>query len=206
MITAMSLRQPLLERRNPMIDGMPPSISKSTLILRGAIGFFAGLLLGIFSLLFLGVLHGHHDLNQPDLELERRYEWLVVGIACTVAMLAMSAGQYRLSRFWMWFFVAFGMICAIPWWPFKDGSLLPLGTPYVNGGFAWSKAALLGIHTSIAVLIAAVIHRLRPETNDTVEAETSIEIAPHTTDTKSATTGGSEFVSPNSNRPDESIL
>jgi hypothetical protein len=80
-----------------------------------------------------------------------------------VAVVAVVAAWLRLSTFWLWFCIAFGVICAIPFWPHKDGSLLPLATPYVNFGFRAADAILLAVHVGVALAVAAAIHWLWPQ-------------------------------------------
>jgi hypothetical protein len=125
---------------------------------RGAIGFIAGLIVAWFVLLFLGVLHGHTDLSLPALEQEYRGRWILFYIACGTAVFAMIGGKIRISKFWKYFIVVFGVIALIPAWPSKSGTLLPLGTPYVNWGFETSDLYLLAVHASIAFAIAFTIH------------------------------------------------
>jgi hypothetical protein len=77
-----------------------------------------------------------------------------------VALLAMLVGGTRISRYWLCFCVTWGVICVVPFWPHKDGSLLPLGTPYVNFGGTRGVGVLLAMHTLSAALIAAALHWL----------------------------------------------
>jgi len=69
-----------------------------------------------------------------------------------------AVGGMRLSKYWLWFFVTFGVICLIPFWPHKSG-ILPLGTVYVNWGF-WAECRIpcLAVHVVISLLLAAIVH------------------------------------------------
>lgn len=133
------------------------------LLQRSAIGFAAGFIVACFVLVFLGELPPHNDLSQPELDQQSRSLWLAFYIACGVAVFVAVAGRLRISKFWLWFFVAFGVICIIPFWPHKDGSLLPLATPYVNFGFHVADAVLLAIHIGIALAVSAAIHWVWPQ-------------------------------------------
>jgi hypothetical protein len=133
------------------------------LLKRAAIGFAAGFLIACFVLVFLGHLPPHGDLSQPELEQQTRSLWLAFYVACAVALLAAAAGRLRLSKFWLWSCVAFGVICLIPFWPSKSGDLLPLATPYVNFGFRPTDvSSLLAIHVGVALAIAAIIQWVWP--------------------------------------------
>lgn len=136
------------------------SLLKSILdsLIRGVVGFVAGIILAWLALMFLGLLHGHNDLNQSELDEERRGQWLALYIACGAAAFAMIGGRHHVSKYWLWFTMAFGVISIIPFWPHKDGSLLPFATPYVNSGFQTANAIILALHVSIALAIAAMIH------------------------------------------------
>jgi hypothetical protein len=133
------------------------------LLKRAAIGFAAGFLIACFVLVFLGHLPPHGDLSQPELEQQTRSLWLALYVACAVALLAAAAGRRRLSKFWLWSCVAFGVVCMIPFWPSKSGKLLPLATPYVNFGFRPTDvSSLLAIHVGVALAIAATIQWVWP--------------------------------------------
>lgn len=129
---------------------------------RGPIGFVAGLVVAEFSLTFLGVLHGHSDLSQVELEQEYWGLRVALYIACGFAVFAMLAGKRRVSIFRLEFSVAFAIICGIPCWPDKSGGLLPFGTPYVNFGFEPADAILLAIHVSLALALATLVHWFWP--------------------------------------------
>ena len=127
---------------------------------RAAIGFVAGFIVALFVLVFTGALlpYAHRDLSLTEIEQQAWSLWLAFYIACGAAVFAMIFGRVHLSRFWLWFVLAFGIICVIPFWPYKDGSLLPYGTPYVNFGFQTGDAIILAIHVSIALAVAAIFH------------------------------------------------
>lgn len=76
---------------------------------------------------------------------------------------ALRIYKVRVSKFWLWFVIAFAVICVIPFWPHKDGSLLPFATPYVNFGLQISDLFLLAIHLSIALAVATMIHWKEPK-------------------------------------------
>ncbi|MHC4404094.1 MAG: hypothetical protein ACYTG0_30940 [Planctomycetota bacterium] len=129
---------------------------------RGAIGFLAGIVVAWLALMFLGQVHGHSDFSQPELERELRGRWLALYIACGAAAFTMFVGKIRVSTYWLWFSVAFGIICVIPFWPHNGRSLLPFGSPYVNSGFHVADAIILAIHVYIALGVASIIHRRWP--------------------------------------------
>ena len=140
------------------------SILKSTtgVLKRGAIGFVAGSVLACFALIFLGMLHPHNDLSQSELEQEYRSRWFLLYIACGTAVFTSIVGKMCVSRFALWFSLAFAAICVIPFWPHKDGSLLlPYGTPYVNG-YRPGNVIILAVHVSMAVAVAAISQWLLP--------------------------------------------
>lgn len=134
-------------------------------LIRGVIGFIAGGIFSSFVLVFSGHLPTGHarDLNTAEIERQSQSLWLLFYIAVASGLVAMMFGRIRLSKFWLWFVVAFGIICVIPFWPHKDGSLLPFATPYVNFGFQSGDALVLMIHVSAAVLLAGIIHWLWPK-------------------------------------------
>lgn len=134
---------------------------------RAAIGFVAGLVVAWFVLLFFGQLRGHNDLSQRELDQEIGAIWLALYIACGIAVVAVAAGRLRLPRFWLWFCLAFGVLCVIPFWPHKDGGLLPLATPYVNADFQSADAVSLTIHIAVALVIAASMNRVWKSVADT---------------------------------------
>ncbi len=127
-----------------------------------AVGFVAGFVVACFVLCFLGKLPLHNDLNQLGLDEQSRSLLLACCFGCGVALLAAFAPRLKCSRFWLWFCVAFGIICLVPFWPGKDGSLLPLATPYLNYGFRAADTVLLAIHMGMALCLAALGHWLWP--------------------------------------------
>lgn len=132
------------------------------------IGFAAGFLIAGFVLAFLGYLKLHPDLNQLERLQERQAELVVLCFACVSGVFAMCFATRRISRYWLWFTVVFGVISAIPFWENKDGSLLPFATPYVNFGYQTIDGIVLGMHVVISMLVAAVVHWawLRTRRND----------------------------------------
>ena len=131
------------------------------LLQRAAIGFVAGLVVACFVLVFVGQLPPHSDLSERELDQQAHALWLALYIACGMAVITVAAGRLRIPRFWLWFCLAFGVLCIIPFWPSKSG-LLPLATPYVNSGFRTADAILMAIHITAAVAIAASLNRLWP--------------------------------------------
>lgn len=132
------------------------------LLKRGAVGFVAGIIVAWLALTFFGFLHGHNDLSQPELDQEYRGRWIVLYIACGASVFAMIVGRSHVSKYWLWFMIAFAVICVIPFWPHKNGALLPFATPYVNFGFQTADALILAVHVSIALVVAAIIHWVWP--------------------------------------------
>ena len=132
------------------------------LLKRGTIGFVAGFIVVVFALVFLGMLLPHNDLSQPELDQQSRSLWIAFCIACGTGIASTLIGKRPVSRYWLWFCVAFGLICVIPFWPHKGNGLLPFGTPYVNFGFHSGDAIILAVHVSIALTVAAIIHWLWP--------------------------------------------
>ena len=136
------------------------------LLARYAVGFVVGFSLAAFTLAFLGRLPPPGDLSLPDMQDRQRAEWIIPVVGAIAGLLAMFWGRLHLSRYWMWFVIAFGTICLIPFWPSKSGTLLPLGTPYVNGSYCTDDVILLVIHTTLAAILAGIAHwgarRLRP--------------------------------------------
>ena len=133
-------------------------VSTLDVLKRGAIGFVAGIIVAWLALTFLGLLHGHSDLSITELDQEHRGRRIVLYIACGAAVFAMIVGRIHVSKYWLWFTIAFGVICVIPFWPHKNGLLLPFATPYVNFGFETADAIILALHVSIALAVAAKIH------------------------------------------------
>jgi hypothetical protein len=139
-------------------------ISHSSLYLPGnaffrlVSGFFAGLVITWLVLLFLGMASWTSDLGLPGVRNLHRARWIAFIAACLSGLCALFAGRLRVSMYWFWFSAAFGVTCVIPWWPSKSGDLLPLGTPYVNGGFGIGKVVLLALHASAAATLAWFIH------------------------------------------------
>jgi hypothetical protein len=131
---------------------------------RGVIGFVAGFVVACFVLVFNGTLPAgpSNDLNALEIDQQTRSLWMAFYIAIGIAVLTMIAGRVRLSQFWLWFVLAFGVICVVPFWPHKDGSLLPFATPYVNFGFHATDAIILSVHVSIALAVAAIIQWIWP--------------------------------------------
>jgi hypothetical protein len=126
------------------------------------IGFVAGYLVAAFILVFLGVLQPHNDLNQPERDQQAYALMLVFCLACVAGVFAMVFATTRISQFWLLFMIVFGVMSVIPFWPLKNGSLLPLGTPYVNFGYRSADSILLLVHVIIAMAIAAIIHWVLP--------------------------------------------
>lgn len=74
-----------------------------------------------------------------------------------------NLSRIRVPLFALWFAIAWGGICLVPWHLNKTGSeLLPLGTPYVNERM-WGRHTvdLLVAHCLVSVLVAAVIEVVR---------------------------------------------
>lgn len=126
---------------------------------RGVIGFVAGFVVACFALVFLGILppQPHTDLSQPEIEQQGRALWMALYVACGVGLVSIAIGQIRLSRFWLWFVMVFGITCVVPFWPHKDGSFLPFATPYVNFGFHMEHVWMLVAQLVIAFGGAAMV-------------------------------------------------
>ncbi len=125
---------------------------------RGLAGFAAGLVIACFILVFMGPLQSSPDLSVSEIEQQTASLWIAFYIACGTALLAAIAGNRTVSKFWLWFVLAFGIICVIPFWKHKGGAFLPFGTLYVNFGFQPRDAVILAAHITAAVLIALAIH------------------------------------------------
>jgi len=128
---------------------------------RGVIGFVAGFFVACFVLVFLGMLppHHHRDLSEPEIEQQAHALWTALYMACGVGGLSMFLGRIHISRFWLWFVVAFGLTCLVPFWPHKGGLMLPFATPYVNFGFQREHVWMLSAQIVIALAIAAIVQR-----------------------------------------------
>lgn len=127
-----------------------------------AIGFVAGFLVAAFILVFFGVLQPHQDLNQLEREQQARALMLVVCLAGGTGVFAMLFATTRISQFWPLFLIVFGVMSMIPFWQHKDGSWLPLGTPYVNFGYQSLDAIILFVHVIISSIVAAIIQQVLP--------------------------------------------
>jgi hypothetical protein len=127
---------------------------------RAIVGAIAAFVVVVFVLAFCDYLPSAGERSVS--EAHRRQIGLRI-LACSVvagAIAGVVLGKRRVSEFWLWLAVVFGVVCAIPVLPSKSG-LLPFGTPYVNGPFSREKVCLLAIHLGIAALIALPIHILR---------------------------------------------
>jgi len=129
-----------------------------TVMKRGLAGFVAGFIVACFALVVLGMMPPHGGLNTLELERQNHAVSLAFYIACCVAFVSVLVGGMRLSKYWLWFFVTFGVICLIPFWTHKSG-ILPLGAIYVNWGF-WDEYRIpcLAVHGGISLLLAAMVH------------------------------------------------
>ena len=83
------------------------------------------------------------DLNLIELERSRHSIDIAYYVAGAFALIAMVLGRLRVSRFWLLFCIAFGVICLVPFWPGKYGTWQPFGTPYVYSTFGGEKVAVL---------------------------------------------------------------
>ena len=126
--------------------------------LRLVIGYFSGRVIGWFGMRFLGyfVVEKETTLLQERM-LERTKYWNAE-FAIVFAIVAVFVGGIKISTLWLWFVLVFGITCILPIMPFKSGSLLPFGTPYINDGPVFEKAVMLLVHASLAYAIAWCIH------------------------------------------------
>lgn len=128
------------------------------------IGFAAGFLVAAFTLVFLGLLPSHNDLNTLERHQQARALVLAFFLACGTGVFAMLFATARISKFWPLFFIIFGAMALIPFWKYKHngGTFLPLGTPYVNFGYQSNDTIILIIHVVIASILAAIIQQVLP--------------------------------------------
>lgn len=76
-------------------------------------------------------------------------------------------GPIRIPRFSLPFAITFGVLLFVPWWDCGMKRTFPLGTAYVNSGFAWQRTLLLHLLASAAVTAGFeagrwVLRRSRP--------------------------------------------
>ncbi len=121
-----------------------------------AVGFVSGCMLSMFVLVFAGKVPNGPSSDLSQMELERRSLAIILAIVVgtITAILAIMGGKKKLSRVWMYFVIAFGVIAIVPVWPSKSGYLLPLATPYVNFGFQAQDLWLLTLHSLSAGVVA----------------------------------------------------
>ncbi|QDT63803.1 hypothetical protein [Calycomorphotria hydatis] len=127
--------------------------------LKAAVGFFVGVVLAYYFLVFTGALIPHSDLNSSEIVRNRNAYRLVLLFGLVFSIPAAVLSHRKVSRFWLWFVLAFGAICVLPCLPFKGGVLLPLGTPYVNYGFQRLDLVILIFHVLLSLGIASAIDR-----------------------------------------------
>lgn len=141
------------------------------LFVRGIVGWGAGFIIACYGLTFFDVLPWTNDLSQPELDQRDASLRLAIYAAWGCAGFSMLAGRKRISRYWLWFALAFGVICVVPVWPGKGHGLLPFGTFYVHYGHGPEVIPMLAIHVAVAALIAAGIKRVFPKTDQRPKAD-----------------------------------
>lgn len=103
----------------------------------------AGALLGFFAATFAG----------PDAEtvgmgqvLLRAFIGATIGLILCRELAA--RGPIRIPRFFLPFAITFGVLLFVPWWDCGMKGTFPLGTVYMNPGFAWQRTLLLHLAAS----------------------------------------------------------
>lgn len=129
---------------------------------RAVVGFGAGFVLACYGLVGFGVprFAPWRDVSHPEIDETVRACWIALSVSINVAVVAVTAGRIRVSLYWFWLAVAFGVTGAIPFWPHKDGSLLPLATAYLNSGLPREPIGLLVLlaaHLVVACGLAALL-------------------------------------------------
>lgn len=139
-------------------------------------GFIASwLLCWLFLALVLDYWPGPGPLSSTAQIRAARAPYICGSVAASVAMAVTIVGSRRVSTFWLWWGIVFAVICVIPFWSSwpKGNTLLPLGTPYVNGGLKTAEGwRLLAAHLSMSALIAGAIWKLgQPRHNGPAETQ-----------------------------------
>lgn len=135
---------------------MDRSEHRMALIGRAIAGAVAAFVVTFFVLIVI-------DYLPQDLDTLEAVEHQKIGLKVLIVspfagtIIGLVAGHRRVSLFWLWWAVLFGVTCCIPVFPSKTGSLLPLGTYFV-APFSWLKITILVTHLGVTALLAAVIH------------------------------------------------
>ena len=125
---------------------------------RALAGFVAGFIVACLVLVVLDRMPPHGDLGYHEFQKWNRAVSLAFRIGCVVAFISVLAGGMRVSRYWYWLCVTFGVIWLIPFWP-RKGGLFPFGTVYVNWRLCEEyRIRCLAVHVVISLLLAAIVH------------------------------------------------
>jgi len=142
-----------------MLSNSKVSCDVRNAAVRGIVGFLAGFFVAGTA---LGLLEAFAPPDNPiRLKLDQPIWFVATTLlaGAIVAVVSVIVGRTRISTFWAWFCVFFGLLCLVPWWRGIAGGLLPLGTAYVNRGFP-SVGKLLAGHIVVSLVLALLLPRL----------------------------------------------
>lgn len=134
---------------------------------RAVIGFVGAFILLAYAFMFLGLLQLDTDLTWPEQKLQSFMLWLTCALACGFGLFTGFYGTVKISRFWLWFLIVFGLTSLLQLAP-GDGKLrveLNQNWPqwtivslYVDAPFHVVKLVVLLIHVSLSLGLAWCIH------------------------------------------------
>ncbi|HAH48398.1 hypothetical protein [Gimesia sp.] len=134
---------------------------------RAVVGLAGAYVFLTYVFLFLGLLQLDPVLNLAESRMQTFLLWLIFALACGFGLFTAFSGTVKVSRFWHWFLVMFGLTSLLQIVPGKGG-LRPelyldwpqwtVAAVYVRPGFQFIKLVVLLIHVGLSLGVAWGIH------------------------------------------------
>ncbi|WP_417391751.1 hypothetical protein [Gimesia sp.] len=88
---------------------------------RAVVGFVGSYIFLAYVFLFLGLLQLAPVLNLAESRMQTFLLWLIFALACGFGLFTAFSGTVKVSRFWLWFLIVFGLTSLLQIVPVNGG-------------------------------------------------------------------------------------
>lgn len=134
---------------------------------RAVVGFAGAYVFLTYVFLFLGLLQLDPVLNLAESRMQSFLLWLIFALACGFGLFTAFSGTIKVSRFWLWFLIVFGLTSLLQIVPVNGGLRVELNqiwpqwtvaALYVRAEISMVKLVVLLIHVGLSLGLSWCVH------------------------------------------------